>query len=484
LIEFNASDQRNEKVVSSLVSRASRTKPNPGFKGKIVLLDEVDGLAGTDDRGGVSALLKVSKLSRWPIVTTANDPYSSKLRTLRLRSKFLKLNLPSQREMTEILNNIIKKEGLTVNSSVIKNIVSSCHGDIRAAINDLMNLSQGREIVDKKALIALKERDYETVIYDALKKIFGGASSPLKALEATRDLDVDYKDFLNFVHENALHYVVTTEELVNIYDNISKADVYKSRIMREQEWGLLKYFYFHLSAGVRDAKKNPVGFGKPLQRYSAFFENWAQRQRRKDIGFKIGSYTHSSISKTLTSTLPYLEIIYSTLKKPKGKKGLTREENPTLHQVAKITYANDFTSSDLEYFYKKTSSVIPWILESVEELEGDLVKEYIAKDKNIGSKLTKIINDDARTKNSIVKTETKDQSTKQQKKEDKQGSISKKKTQQQEKDKATHSKTKSKKKKLKELPIKSITDEEKEHNGESKIEKEEKKKTKNLMDFF
>ena len=40
LIEFNASDQRNERVITRLVGRETRTVVNAGYNGKIVLLDE------------------------------------------------------------------------------------------------------------------------------------------------------------------------------------------------------------------------------------------------------------------------------------------------------------------------------------------------------------------------------------------------------------------------------------------------------------
>ena len=479
IIELNASDQRNQAIITSLVGRASRTRPNPGYNGKIILLDEVDGLSGRDDRGGVSALMKLSKKSRFPIVSTANDPYNIKLRTLRLSSKFLQLKSPSQKEIAFVLNNIVKYEQIIVDPTVI-NILSK-NKDIRAAINDLANLAQGREEIGKQSIIVLKERDYETTIFTALRKIFGESKSAIQAISDTRDLDVDYQDFINFVHENALHFALNTKELADMYDHISKADVFRGRIMREQQWSLLKYFYFHLSAGVRNAKKTPIGFGKQMARYSAFFENWAQRQKRKDIAFKIGKTTHTSINKTMNGTLPYLEIIYSNLKKPRGKKNLTRKENPTLDQVTRITYANDFNSSDLEYFYKKNSALIPWIQESIEEYEGELVKEFIINDRGKMSKLERTFdekskidkskpkNDEMEFKNELVSSE--EGKEKNIKKLEKRGKKIPKNT---------------KKKANKEEKILNYKKEEEIAKSEDLelLKKEEKKKTKNLMDFL
>ena len=469
IIEFNASDQRNQAIITSLVGRASRAKPNPGYKGKIILLDEVDGLSGRDDRGGVSALLKLAKKSRFPIISTANDPYDNKLRTLRLSSKYLQLKSPSQKEIALILNGIAKREQIIVDPTVI-NILSK-NKDIRAAINDLANLTQGKEEIGKQSIVALKERDYETAIFDALRKIFGESKSAIQAIDATRDLDVDYQEFISFVHENALHFAINTKELAEMYDHISRADIYRGRIMKEQQWSLLKYFYFHLSAGVRNAKKSPLGFGKQMARYSAFFENWAQRQKRKDIAYKIGKATHTSIDKTVNSTLPYLELIYSNLSKPRGKKNITRKENPVLDQVTRITYTNDLNSSDLEYFYKKKSNVIPWIQESVEEYEAELVKDFINHDRGKIDKFTKSVKEKSKADiSSRKKTEPKRKGEETSKREEEQKIKS-------------EFITKTKNNVQEELNVDEGKNIEESDNQELK-KKEEKKKTKNLMDFL
>ncbi|WP_231434384.1 hypothetical protein [Candidatus Nanopusillus massiliensis] len=47
------------------------------------MIDEVDGIAGFQDRGGVGALVKIIEESRWPIILTANDPWEPKFKKLR-----------------------------------------------------------------------------------------------------------------------------------------------------------------------------------------------------------------------------------------------------------------------------------------------------------------------------------------------------------------------------------------------------------------
>ena len=298
IVEFNASDQRNEDVIISLVRRASASKQNIEFNGRIVLLDEVDGLSGNEDRGGVSALLRVAKNSHWPIIATANDPYEQRLRSLRQACKLLIVKPPTKDEIIGLLGRILANEGIESDKAVLNAIATSCNGDIRAAINDVMNLAEGRTAIPKNAIMALKERDSEIIIFDALRKIFGGAKNVTQAHEVTSDLDVDYAEFINWVQENSFLFANNASELADMYDNISKADRYHGRIIRSQEWGLLKYFYFHLSAGVREAKKTPMSTGKQMKPYTAFFESFNARKLRNEVAYKIGRTTHSSVSKT------------------------------------------------------------------------------------------------------------------------------------------------------------------------------------------
>lgn len=50
---------------------------------KLIILDEVDGIHGNEDRGGVQAINRIIKESRHPMVLTANDPYSKRLQSIK-----------------------------------------------------------------------------------------------------------------------------------------------------------------------------------------------------------------------------------------------------------------------------------------------------------------------------------------------------------------------------------------------------------------
>lgn len=48
----------------------------------VLLMDEVDGMAGNEDRGGLQELVNLIKHTDVPIICTCNDRYNMKMKTL------------------------------------------------------------------------------------------------------------------------------------------------------------------------------------------------------------------------------------------------------------------------------------------------------------------------------------------------------------------------------------------------------------------
>ena len=53
-----------------------------GNKKHCVIMDEVDGMAGNEDRGGMQELIQLIKSSHIPIICICNDRQSQKIRSL------------------------------------------------------------------------------------------------------------------------------------------------------------------------------------------------------------------------------------------------------------------------------------------------------------------------------------------------------------------------------------------------------------------
>lgn len=89
IVEFNASDTRSKKQLQNHVSELlSSTSLSPFLGGKSVtkkhalLMDEVDGMAGNEDRGGVQELIILIKNAKCPVICMCNDRNHPKIRTL------------------------------------------------------------------------------------------------------------------------------------------------------------------------------------------------------------------------------------------------------------------------------------------------------------------------------------------------------------------------------------------------------------------
>jgi len=77
ILEVNASDFRNAEQIDSRAGMAAGQQ-SLFFKSKIILVDEVDGLSGTQDRGGIQAIIKLVEKSAFPIILTAMNPWDHK----------------------------------------------------------------------------------------------------------------------------------------------------------------------------------------------------------------------------------------------------------------------------------------------------------------------------------------------------------------------------------------------------------------------
>jgi DNA polymerase III delta prime subunit len=179
LVEMNASDKRNKDAIFRIAGSSSKegTLMN-GSKGKrILLIDEVDGITGREDRGGVKSLVDVIKLALIPIICTANDAYSSKLSPLRKISKVISYKPIHLESILKVLKKIGREQKLTLKSDDLKFIAENAHGDMRSAINDLegtvLQMKSGK-VTDIELLRPF--RDQKKDIQKALTDLFNSQS--------------------------------------------------------------------------------------------------------------------------------------------------------------------------------------------------------------------------------------------------------------------------------------------------------------------
>ncbi len=145
LIELNASDKRDAREIRKVIGNAVAQRSLSG-RPKLILLDEIDGIQGREDRGGVSEVIKIIQATNYPIILTANDPYNPKLRGLRNYVELVEFKKLGKRDLRKILERICKKEGIKFEPSALDLIITFSKGDARSAINDLEMVSYGRKV--------------------------------------------------------------------------------------------------------------------------------------------------------------------------------------------------------------------------------------------------------------------------------------------------------------------------------------------------
>jgi len=248
IIELNASDLRNKEELQKVLKPASKQK---SFfkKGKIILVDEVDGLS-YKDTGGLPELLMLIETTEFPIIMTSNDIYQPKFSSLRRKSKVLKLKEPDYKLILNILKEIAWKEKMPFDYHAFTSIAIKSKGDVRAAINDLQTLAYGGA-----NYLNIDERDREQSIFNALKIVFK-KTPDAKLIDIYDSVNMPLDEVYLWLEEN-IPAEYSGEELAKAYEMLSKADIFKKRTERERHWRFLIYQNLFLSAGISASKKNP-----------------------------------------------------------------------------------------------------------------------------------------------------------------------------------------------------------------------------------
>ena len=311
VIEVNASDFRNAEQINNKVGNAIKQQ-SLFAKGKIILVDEIDGLSGHEDRGGVQAIVKLIEDSTYPIILTATNPFDNKFSSLRGKSNLIEFKQLDYLSIFKILKRICEHEKIKFEEEVLKALSRRSGGDARAAVNDLQTLTHEKKELAKESLEELSDRNKTDNIMSALNKIF--KTTDLKiAISAFDNVEEDLNEQLLWIDENLPKEYTKPEELAKAYEMLSMADVFNRRIRRWQHYRFLVYINALITAGIASAKKEKY---KELVQYKPtgrILKLWWAKQKsmkKKAIAEKIAVKTHSSKKEILKNTMPYLPVMF------------------------------------------------------------------------------------------------------------------------------------------------------------------------------
>ncbi|MBI4146114.1 replication factor C large subunit [Candidatus Woesearchaeota archaeon] len=301
LVEVNASDFRNADEINSKIGQALKQQ-SLFNSGKLILVDELDGIAGNEDRGGIAALADLVARAAFPVILVANDAWAQKLNPLRSKSVLVEFSPVASASLVKILQGVFAAENIAVDESVLKTLARRSGGDLRGALIDAQCLSAVG--VSAKAVESLHERHQTESIMQALVKILK-STDPQLALSALDLVDEDLDECLLWIEEN-LPKEYSGPDLARAFDCLSRADVFRGRISRWQYWRFLVYVSALISAGVAVAKDKKSSLFVQYGRTQRLLKLWMARQkyaRRKSVAEKLGRLSHCSVRKALDGVL-------------------------------------------------------------------------------------------------------------------------------------------------------------------------------------
>lgn len=261
VVEFNASDTRSQKLMSKEVGELLSSKSllpffQSGGESKtsakhVLVMDEVDGMAGNEDRGGVGELISLIKNSKCPVICMCNDRNHTKIRSLAGYCFDLRFQKPRVEQIRGAMMSVCFKEKVQISPQALDEVISGTNCDIRQVLNNLSMWSSTEKKMNTEQVKTdanAAKKNIKLGPWDAVKKIFSSEDHKTMSLMDKSDLFFhDYSLLPLFVQEN---YLISsphaakkkTDSLHHIAraaTSISYGDLIEKTIRSKNSWSLL-----------------------------------------------------------------------------------------------------------------------------------------------------------------------------------------------------------------------------------------------------
>ena len=231
MIGLNASDIRNKQRIQEMLSPVLG---NLSIFGKqMIFVDEVDGIHGRSDFGGVEGLIKILKEPTVPIILAANSETSDKMKGIKKVVKTIHLKPLPPRLLQLYLQKILKNENAKLGLGSIIKIIINSRGDLRSMINSSQALVTGFE--------PSTERSFERLNVEDGINAFFKSNSKDEARIVLYSLRIDPREKINAFYSSVITSNISQIEMEKMLQVLSEADLLYGRIMKTQEWRLLRY---------------------------------------------------------------------------------------------------------------------------------------------------------------------------------------------------------------------------------------------------
>ncbi|XP_027982404.1 replication factor C subunit 1 isoform X2 [Eumetopias jubatus] len=268
-VELNASDTRSKNSLKEVVAESLNNTSITGFYSTsqhgsggaahsvstkhALIMDEVDGMAGNEDRGGIQELIGLIKHTKIPIICMCNDRNHPKIRSLVHYCFDLRFQRPRVEQIKGAMMSIAFKEGLKIPPPAMNEIILGANQDIRQVLHNLsMWCARSKALTydQAKADSHRAKKDIRLGPFDVARKVFAaGEETAHMSLVDKSDLFFhDYSIAPLFVQENYIHVKPVAAGgdmkkhlmlLSRAADSICDGDLVDRQIRSKQNWSLL-----------------------------------------------------------------------------------------------------------------------------------------------------------------------------------------------------------------------------------------------------
>ena len=294
LISLNASDIRNKRSIEEILNPVLGNQTI--FGAPMIFIDEVDGIHGRADYGGAQAIINILKESTVPIVLAANSTLSNKMKSIKKSVQTIELKPLPPRLLQFYLNKILQLEDAKISPSSMMKLVIESRGDIRSMINFTQALVTGFNPPTEKSFEILNIEEGVNTFYKA--KSIDEARSILYSLR------IDPKEKINAFYSTIITSNISADDMQKFLQIISRADMLYGKIMKTQQWRLLRY----LDAILLGLYKKDL----PI-RYSKYNLSWAILNRIRWDGAKIKSLMGTLVKDLHVSKSTFSSVYFQLL---------------------------------------------------------------------------------------------------------------------------------------------------------------------------
>ncbi|XP_013131181.1 replication factor C subunit 1 [Oreochromis niloticus] len=261
-VEMNASCTRSKNSLKEVVAESlNNTSIENFYKGTsqtvsskhVLIMDEVDGMAGNEDRGGIQEMIGLIKNSKIPIICMCNDRNHQKIRSLANYCFDLRFQRPRVEQIKGAMMSIAFKEGIRIPPPALNEIILASNQDVRQVIHNLSMWSAKDKVMTYdqcKSDAASARKDMKLGPFDVCRKVFasGEETARMSLIDKSDLFFHDYSLAPLFVQENYLHVRPAAAGgnlkshlvlLSKTADSICDGDLVDRRIRSRQNWSLL-----------------------------------------------------------------------------------------------------------------------------------------------------------------------------------------------------------------------------------------------------